>query len=139
HQEVRQLSGHVGGRVYRIADFEHVPARCKFIAFAPQWDFLDFLTRHARRLPGFRLVMNAEATDLLEEGGRVGGVRAKTSDGELLVRADLVVGADGRQSTVRARAGLEVEDLGAPIDVLWMRLPRRPGDPAQAFGFVDAG
>ena len=104
----------------------------------PQWDFLNFIAEQARRYPGFRLEMEAEATDLFEEGGRVTGVRAETPRGPLDVRADLVVGADGRHSVVRAKAGLEIVDLGAPMDVLWLRLSRRPTDPGQTLGRVDA-
>ena len=105
----------------------------------PQWDFLDFLAEHAKPFPAFQLKMEAEARDLTVEGGRVTGVRASTPDGELRVKADLVVGADGRHSIVRERAGLEVLDLGAPMDVLWMRLSRRSEDPGQTLGRVDTG
>ena len=107
-----------------MVDFSHLPTRCKFIALMPQWDFLDFLAEHGRRYPDFHLLMQAEATDLIEEGGRVTGVRATTPDGELEIRAALVVGCDGRHSTVRDKAGLQVEDVGAPMDVLWFRLSR---------------
>jgi 2-polyprenyl-6-methoxyphenol hydroxylase-like FAD-dependent oxidoreductase len=136
HQELREITGHFGDRVIHIADFSHVPAKCKFIAFMPQWDFLNFLCRHAKKYPNFHLKMEAEVTGLLLENERVVGVKAVTPHGPLNVRADLVIGADGRSSTVRAQAGLEVIDLGAPIDVLWFRLPKQPDDPAQAFGFV---
>jgi 2-polyprenyl-6-methoxyphenol hydroxylase-like FAD-dependent oxidoreductase len=105
----------------------------------PQWDFLDFLAARGRRYPTFRLLMRAEVTDLVVEDGRVVGVKALTPDGPLEVRAGLVVGADGRRSVVRALAGLEVRDLGAPMDVLWLRLSRRPGDPGAVLGRVDAG
>jgi 2-polyprenyl-6-methoxyphenol hydroxylase-like FAD-dependent oxidoreductase len=105
----------------------------------PQWDFLDFIAEHARRYPSFRLRMRAEVTGLIEEEGCIIGVRATTEDGPLEVRAGLTVGADGRHSTVRDQGGLEVEDLGAPIDVLWMRLSRLPGDPAQPLGRFDLG
>ncbi len=139
HQEAPQIQGQVGDTALTVADFSHLPTRCKFIAFMPQWDFLDFLNEHGRRYPGFHVRMRAEVTDLLEEGGRVVGVRAKTPDGTLEVRADLVVGADGRHSTVRARAGLEVENLGAPMDVLWLRLSRRPSDIRFPLGRFDRG
>jgi 2-polyprenyl-6-methoxyphenol hydroxylase-like FAD-dependent oxidoreductase len=139
HQEARQLAGRVGDTEVIVADFSHLPTHCKFIAFMPQWDFLDFLAEHARRYPSFHLRMRAEATDLLEEKGRVVGVRANTPDGPLEVRAGLTVGADGRHSTLRERGGLKVKDLGAPIDVLWMRLSRRPDDPGQTFGWFDRG
>jgi 2-polyprenyl-6-methoxyphenol hydroxylase-like FAD-dependent oxidoreductase len=139
HEEARQLRGFVGDFEVTVADFSHLPTHCRFIAFMPQWDFLDFIAEHARRYPTFRLHMRAQVTDLIEEGGRVVGVRATTPDGPLEVRARLTVGADGRHSTVRERSGLEVRDLGAPMDVLWMRLPRRPDDPDQPMGRFDRG
>jgi 2-polyprenyl-6-methoxyphenol hydroxylase-like FAD-dependent oxidoreductase len=97
------------------------------------------MAEKARAFPSFHLRMQAEATELVVEDGRIKGVRARTPDGIMEVRADLVVGADGRHSTVRDAAGLKVEDLGAPMDVLWMRLSRRPGDPDQPLGRIDAG
>jgi 2-polyprenyl-6-methoxyphenol hydroxylase-like FAD-dependent oxidoreductase len=139
HQEVRQLQGWIGDARITIADFTHLPTHCKFIALMPQWDFLDFLARQGRRYPGFTLRTRAEVTGLIEEGGRVAGVRARTPQGALEVRADLVIGADGRHSTVRDRAGLEIMDLGAPMDVLWMRLSQRPGDPKESMGRFDPG
>jgi 2-polyprenyl-6-methoxyphenol hydroxylase-like FAD-dependent oxidoreductase len=139
HQEARQLTGYVGGEPVQVADFSHLPTRCHFIALMPQWEFLDFLEENGRKYPGFRVKMRAEVTDLLEEGERVVGVRAKTPEGPLEVRAGLVVGADGRHSTVRARAGLKVQDIGAPIDVLWLRLSRHPGDPDQPAGRFERG
>lgn len=134
HQELRELSAQVGDARIPIADFTHLPTRCKFVAFMPQWDFLDFLVARAARYPSFRLWMRAEATGLLEESGRVVGVEVMTPEGRREVRADLVVGADGRHSVVRAKAGLEVLEFGAPMDVLWFRLPRRPDDPAASMG-----
>jgi 2-polyprenyl-6-methoxyphenol hydroxylase-like FAD-dependent oxidoreductase len=139
HQELRLLRGWVGDEMIPVADFSRLPTRCKFIALMPQWDFLDFLTQHARKYPIFRLRMQAEVTGLIEEGGRVAGVRAQTPAGALEVRADLVVGADGRHSTVREKAGLQTIDLGAPMDVLWMRLSQRPGDPKESMGRFDPG
>jgi 2-polyprenyl-6-methoxyphenol hydroxylase-like FAD-dependent oxidoreductase len=139
HQEVRQIRAYFSERVITLADFTHLPTRCQFVALMPQWDFLNFLAKHARAYPQFGLRMEAEVVGLLMENGRVTGVRGRTPSGALEVRASLVVGADGRSSTVREQAGLEVVDLGAPIDVLWFRLAKRPGDPAQAFGFVGAG
>jgi 2-polyprenyl-6-methoxyphenol hydroxylase-like FAD-dependent oxidoreductase len=139
HQEARQLTGYVGGEPVLVADFSHLPTRCPFIAFMPQWDFLNFLEEHGRQYPQFHVKMRATVTELLEEGGTVVGVRAQTPDGPLEVRADLVVGADGRHSTVRGRAGLKVQDVGAPMDVLWLRLPRRPDDPDQPAGRFDRG
>ena len=139
HQELREVRGWIGDEMIPVADFSRLPTRCKFIALMPQWDFLDFLTQHARKYPNFRLRMQAEVTDLIEQGGRVAGVRAQTSAGALEVRADLVVGADGRHSTVREKAGLQTIDLGAPMDVLWMRLSQRPGDPKESMGRFDPG
>jgi 2-polyprenyl-6-methoxyphenol hydroxylase-like FAD-dependent oxidoreductase len=134
HQEVRQLRAQIGDTTITPADFTHLPTHCKFLAFMPQWDFLNFVATQAKRYPTFQLRMEAEVTDLVMERGRVDGVRAKTPAGVLEVRTDLTIGADGRHSTVRQRAGLEVMELGVPIDVLWMRLPRRPSDPGQVFG-----
>jgi 2-polyprenyl-6-methoxyphenol hydroxylase-like FAD-dependent oxidoreductase len=139
HQEARQLRGFIGDTEAVIADLSHLSTHCKFIALMPQWDFLDFIAGHARGYPAFRLRMLAEVKDLIEEEGRVVGVQAETPEGPLEVRAALTVGADGRHSTVREKAGLNVEDLGAPIDVLWMRLPWRPGDPDVPMGRFDRG
>jgi 2-polyprenyl-6-methoxyphenol hydroxylase-like FAD-dependent oxidoreductase len=129
HQQIAELKARFGHTEMTLADFRHLPTHCRFIALMPQWDFLDFLAQEARRYPAFRLRMQAEATTIIEEAGRIVGVRAKTPDGEREFRADLVVGADGRHSTVRQAAGLAIQELGAPLDVLWFRLPRRPGDP----------
>ena len=139
HEEARMLSGVVGGETIPIADFSGLPTRCKFIAFMPQWDFLNFLAEHARRYPTFRLLMEAEVVGLREEQGRVIGVEARTPSGHLEVEAELTIGADGRHSLVRERAGLEVMNMGAPMDVLWMRLSRRPDDPDQPMGRFDRG
>jgi 2-polyprenyl-6-methoxyphenol hydroxylase-like FAD-dependent oxidoreductase len=134
HQELRQIAGQIGEETIILADFSHLPTQCKFIAFMPQWDFLNFIKKHAGRYPNFKLKLEAEVTDLIEVGNSVVGVRAKTPEGSLEVYANLVVGADGRSSVVRDRSGLEIERLGAPIDVLWFRLPRQPNDQAQALG-----
>ena len=139
HQKLSRIEGQVGGQPIVMADFSHLPVQCKFIAFMPQWDFLDFLAQHGRRLPGFRLMMQAEATALLEDAGRVVGVQARTAQGPLEIRAALTVAADGRHSVLRDQAGLEVQDFGAPMDVLWMRLSRRPGDPPNTLGRINAG
>jgi len=139
HQEVPTLGAQIGDAFVEVADFTHLPTHCRFIAFMPQWDFLDFLSEHARCYPAFQLRMETEVRDLIFDDGRVTGLRATMLDGELRVRADLVVGADGRHSTVRDKAGLDVTDLGAPMDVLWMRLSRHPDDPGQTLGRVDNG
>jgi 2-polyprenyl-6-methoxyphenol hydroxylase-like FAD-dependent oxidoreductase len=139
HQEVRELTGIVGGERVIMADFSHAPVCCPFIALMPQWDFLDLLARHAQRAAGFTLRMRTSATELLQEGDRVVGVRATTPEGPLEVRADLVVGADGRDSVVRAAAGLRVQTLGAPMDVLWFRLPKLGTVSRQTLGRIEAG
>jgi 2-polyprenyl-6-methoxyphenol hydroxylase-like FAD-dependent oxidoreductase len=139
HQEVPRLIAQFGELTVPIADFTHLPTRCKFIALMPQWDFLDFLARQASRYPTFQLLMRTEATGLIEETERVTGVRATTPEGPLDVRADLVIAADGRSSTLRERAGLQVNDLGAPMDVFWFRLSRRPTDPEATMGRFDVG
>jgi 2-polyprenyl-6-methoxyphenol hydroxylase-like FAD-dependent oxidoreductase len=139
HQELRQLQAIVGDDAIKVADFTHLPTVCGFVALMPQWDFLDFLAENGARLPEFQLLMQGEITDLIEEGGRIVGVRGHTPDGPIEVRADLVVGADGRHSIVRERAGLSTLNLGAPIDVLWMRLSKRPDDPSQTLGRINYG
>ncbi len=139
HQEVRELTGQIGETRIILADFSHLPTHCRFIALMPQWDFLDFLADQARRYPSFHLRMQARVTDLVIEQGRVVGLHAETPDGPLEISADLVVGADGRHSDVRERAGLEVEDFGAPMDVLWFRLSKRPADGQQTLGRIQAG
>ncbi|MGH9768872.1 MAG: FAD-dependent oxidoreductase [Blastocatellia bacterium] len=127
HQELRRLKLKFDDQEIVGPDFSHLPTQCKFIAMMPQWDFLNFLATRAKRYPTFRLLMNAEVTGLIEEGGRVVGVRAKTEQGELDARADLVIGADGRSSIVRKRAGMEARDYGVPIDVLWFRAKSADG------------
>ncbi|HVS20417.1 MAG TPA: FAD-dependent oxidoreductase [Pyrinomonadaceae bacterium] len=139
HQEMSQLAGQIGDETIPLVDFSHLPTQCKFIVFMPQWDFLDFIAEHAARYPTFNLKKQAEVTELITEGNSIVGVEAKTPNGPLEIRADLVVGADGRKSVVRERAGLQVESLGAPIDVLWFRLSRKPNDPGQALGRIVTG
>jgi 2-polyprenyl-6-methoxyphenol hydroxylase-like FAD-dependent oxidoreductase len=139
HQEVRQLAGQIGSDTVALADFTHLPTHCKFLGLMPQWDFLDFIAEHGRRYPSFHLRMEAEVIEIIEEAGTVVGVRAQTPKGELEIRAALTVGADGRHSVVRERAGLSVLNLGAPMDVLWMRMSRQPTDSGQTFGRFDSG
>ena len=139
HDKARDIHVNVGGEEAWIADFRRLRTRCDFIAMVPQWEFLDFLRDEAETYPGFRLLLQAPAESLVTGQGRVAGVRAGTPEGELEIQADLVVGADGRHSTLRAAAGLKVRDLGAPIDVLWMRVGKRPGDPAGSGGRVATG
>jgi 2-polyprenyl-6-methoxyphenol hydroxylase-like FAD-dependent oxidoreductase len=139
HQKARSISAYFGGRAYAFADFTHLPTRCKFVALMPQWDFLNFLADRGKSYPSFHLRMRTEAVDLIEDNGRVAGVRANTPNGALEVRADLTVGCDGRHSTVCARAGLEGEDLGAPMDVLWFSLPKKANDPDESMGRFEVG
>ncbi|HTU69315.1 MAG TPA: FAD-dependent oxidoreductase [Candidatus Baltobacteraceae bacterium] len=139
HSEIRQIAGHVGKDTIVIGDFSHVPAKTKFLAIMPQWDFLNFLSSKARAHPGFALLMKTEATDVIRDGTRVAGVRAKDEQGELEIHADVVVACDGRTSTMRSVVGEKPRDLGAPMDVFWMRLSRRPGDRNAALGYVGAG
>src|SRR5215813_7605546 len=134
HQELRQLSGQVGDELIPLADFSRLPTKCKFLAFMPQWDFLDFLAGQGKEFPTFKLRLEAEVTRLLQNGSQITGVAAETPKGTWEITADLVVAADGRQSIVRELAGLKVEELGAPIDVLWFRLPRSASDPGQVLG-----
>ena len=138
HSEVAELKAQIGDVLVPIADFRHLPTRCRFMAFMPQWDLLDFLAREAGRFPTFQLRMKTEVTGLVEEGARVVGVQAVTPEGPITVRADLVVAADGRYSVVREKAGLPVQEFGAPMDVLWFRLSRT-ADAPQTLGRIDAG
>jgi 2-polyprenyl-6-methoxyphenol hydroxylase-like FAD-dependent oxidoreductase len=139
HDEIHELAGILNDQPFRLANFDHVPTHCKFLALMPQWDFLNFLAAHAKRYPTYHLLMEADVTDLLTNGARVTGVRATTPQGPVEVSAEITIGADGRTSTVRDRAGLQVIDFGAPMDVLWMRLSRRSGDPPQTFGYIKGG
>lgn len=124
HQRVTRLAGIFGGERIEMVDFSSIDATCKFIALMPQWHFLDFLADAAKSLPDFSIAMRAQVTRLIEENGRINGVHAETADGPLDVRARLVIGADGRESTVRECAGLKVKYIGAPMDILWFRVPR---------------
>lgn len=128
HQKVPQIIAQFGVTALRLADFRHLPVAAPFIAMMPQWDFLGFLAGHAQAIPSFQLRMQTEATGLMRDGGRIVGVRAAGSEGEIEVRARLTIAADGRDSTLRDAAGLVADDLGAPIDVLWLRLSRQAGD-----------
>ena len=138
HQKSSRINGQFGDLALTVADFSSLSTQCRFIAFMPQWDFLSFLAEEAARYPTFQLRRQADVTGLIEEAGSVVGLRASTPDGPLEVRASLVVGADGRHSTVRSRAGLSVEEFGAPMDVLWFRLSRQPSDPGDPIGRFDA-
>jgi 2-polyprenyl-6-methoxyphenol hydroxylase-like FAD-dependent oxidoreductase len=139
HQEVSYAEVDVGGERLRGADFRRLSTRCKFIAFIPQWDFLNFMAERAQAFPNFSLLMEAEAVDLVHDGTRVVGVKVRSPSGERELRADLVIAADGRHSTLREAAGLKVEELGAPMDVLWFKLPRGPEEPGAVLGRIKAG
>jgi 2-polyprenyl-6-methoxyphenol hydroxylase-like FAD-dependent oxidoreductase len=139
HQEVRLLRGQIGNSLLTIGDFTHLGTRCKFVALMPQWHFLNFLAEQGARLPAFKLRMGTEVTELIESPVGTSGVRAEGPDGPVEVEADLVIAADGRHSIVRARAHLEVQDMGSPIDVLWLRLSRKPDDSLQTLGYFNHG
>jgi 2-polyprenyl-6-methoxyphenol hydroxylase-like FAD-dependent oxidoreductase len=139
YQKVERLAVSIGDETLPVADFTHLPTRCQFVALMPQWHFLDFLAGEAAHAPTFTLRMRTEVTDLVHEGGDIVGVRAAGPDGALTIRARLVVGADGRTSLVRERAGLRVDELGAPMDVLWFRLSRRQTDGVETMGRIAPG
>ena len=139
HQKILDITAQIGNHSVTFADFRHLSTYTKFLVLMPQWDFLDFIKQHASRYPSFRLMMNTEVDDLVIEKGIVTGALANTRAGSLEVRAALTVGADGRHSVVRQKAKLNVVNLGAPMDVLWMKLSRRPDDPQRTFGHADKG
>jgi 2-polyprenyl-6-methoxyphenol hydroxylase-like FAD-dependent oxidoreductase len=139
HQEVRHAEGELGDTRIRVADFTHLPTRCKFIAFLPQWDFLNFLAGKARAFPNFRLLMETEAAGLIRERDRVCGLMAKSPEGEFAIRALLTIAADGRHSALRDAAGSRVRNLGAPMDVLWFKLALRQGDRPAVLGRIAGG
>jgi 2-polyprenyl-6-methoxyphenol hydroxylase-like FAD-dependent oxidoreductase len=139
HQEVEQLHVEIGDRMFTAGDFTHVPGRAKFICLMPQWDFLNFLARKAKAFPHFRLLMEAKASALLGDAARVTGVHAQTQDGAKDIEADLVIGADGRHSVIRDLAGFQPKEFGAPIDVIWMRLPHTDSDPNEPVARFVAG
>ena len=139
HQKTRQMVGEIGGEEIIMADFSWLNVRCPYIAFIPQWDFLNFLTSEAKQFTSFKILMETDAIDLIEENGKVVGVKAKNKEGGFEIRAELVIGADGRHSTVREKSGLQSVATGVPIDVLWFHLSARESDPEQSFGFLDEG
>jgi 2-polyprenyl-6-methoxyphenol hydroxylase-like FAD-dependent oxidoreductase len=138
HSELHALSVEIGDHAVKVAAFSRISAPRRFIALMPQWDFLNFLADKGRRFPSLSILMSSQVTSLLEASGRVVGVCATTGQGPIEVRADLVVGCDGRESTVRAASGLVVRDLGSPIDVLWFRLSKKSADPDQVLGHLEA-
>lgn len=136
HSEIRAFSADIADQSFKIADFARLPAPCNFIALMPQWDFLNFLKEKGGRFPKLNVLMSTEVTDLIETEERVTGVKATGPEGAFEVHADLVVGCDGRASTVRQKAALQVQDLGAPIDVLWFRLSKKTADPVRILGHL---
>ncbi|MGB7703969.1 MAG: FAD-dependent oxidoreductase [Pseudolabrys sp.] len=139
HSVVKQISLQIGKDRVIVGHFEHLPVHCKFIALMPQWDFLNFIADRGRRYQTFDLRMQTEAIDLIEENGRIAGVRAKSPEGELEIRAELIVGCDSRHSTIRTKAGLKSDDYGAPMDVMWFRLSHWPGDSEETVGHIESG
>ena len=131
HQKLETVGGIYGDFAFRVGDFRYVPTHCKFVALMPQWDFLNFLAGKAKQFPAFNLRMKYEAVDLVRDGGRIAGVAAQTPEGPVQIRADLVVGCDGRHSITRQAAHFEVQEFGVPIDVLWFRISRTTNDPEQ--------
>ncbi|RKG69992.1 FAD-dependent oxidoreductase [Corallococcus sp. CA054B] len=139
HSKLLDLRFQVGEHEVTVGDFRHLPTHARYLAFMPQWDLLDFIARKATMYPTFQLLRRTEVTDLVRDQGQVVGVRARTPEGPLEVRASLVVAADGRKSTLRQQSGLEVQNLGAPMDVLWFRVTRRPDDPSPPLGHFERG
>jgi 2-polyprenyl-6-methoxyphenol hydroxylase-like FAD-dependent oxidoreductase len=139
HQKLYQLSGAVGDTMFPFADFSHLPVHHPFIALMPQWDFLNFLASEAKVFPNFSLLMRHDVTGTIEQSGKVSGLRARSPEDEIEIKADLVIAADGRHSTLRASGGFRVEDIGAPMDVLWFRMSRKPSDPEETVGRFGAG
>src|ERR1700761_4237710 len=139
HQQYPQIGGNFDGATAPIGDFSRLPTHCKFVALMPQWDFLNYLTEEGQKFSTFRMLMKYQGTDLIEEDGRIVGVTGTSPSGPFEVRATLTIGADGRHSIVRERAGFQIEDLGAPIDVVWMRLPKYPRNPEYMLGHLKPG
>ncbi|HEY2474157.1 MAG TPA: FAD-dependent oxidoreductase [Candidatus Cybelea sp.] len=139
HNEFATVGANIAGENVAVADFSHLHTHCKFVGMMPQWDFLNFLAAQAKRYPTFHLLMKTAGTGLVERDGRTAGVRATGPDGEYEIDAKLVAGTDGRHSTVRGLAGLSVDNLGAPMDVLWMRISKSPSDPTAALGRLITG
>jgi 2-polyprenyl-6-methoxyphenol hydroxylase-like FAD-dependent oxidoreductase len=139
HQQLQKMDGKFGEASIRMADLSRLNVKYPFIAFMPQWDFLNFLRESGKRFASLKVLMNADATDLVWSGDTVVGVQADTPEGPVEIRADLTIGCDGRHSIVRERARLEVEEIGAPMDVLWFRAGKRADESESVFGRIEAG
>jgi 2-polyprenyl-6-methoxyphenol hydroxylase-like FAD-dependent oxidoreductase len=139
HARIDHVTLELGDGHYTIGDFTRLKTASNFIALMPQWDFLDFLASRAKQFPNFHLLMETEARDLLIQNNRIAGVLAAGPGGNVQIRAGLTIAADGRHSTLRAKSGLPVQELGAPFDILWLRLPHRPGDPVDLVGRIKQG
>jgi 2-polyprenyl-6-methoxyphenol hydroxylase-like FAD-dependent oxidoreductase len=139
HQRIQTMDGQFGGTPIRISDLSRLKTKYPFIAFMPQWDFLNFLREQGKRFASLRVMMNANATDLIWSGDAVSGVKLDTPEGSLQIEADLTVACDGRHSTVREKAGLELEEIGAPMDVLWFRAGKRGDEHESLFARVERG
>ncbi|MET4390736.1 2-polyprenyl-6-methoxyphenol hydroxylase-like FAD-dependent oxidoreductase [Bradyrhizobium sp. F1.4.3] len=139
HQRLQKLDGLFGGTPVRIADLSRLDTKYPFIAFMPQWDFLNFLREAGQRFASLKVLMSTEAVDLIRRGETIAGVRTKAPDGVIDLEADLTIACDGRHSIVRERAGLEVGEIGAPMDVLWFRTGRTPDETENLFARVEPG
>jgi 2-polyprenyl-6-methoxyphenol hydroxylase-like FAD-dependent oxidoreductase len=144
HARIARAGIDIGDRHFNFADLSHLPTRAKYIAMMPQWDFLDFLANKGRQFPNFHLLMQTQALDLIAQksektGDRIAGVLAKGPNGNIQIRSGLTIAADGRHSILRDKSGLKVDELGAPFDVLWLRLPAMPGDPEDVIGRMQGG
>jgi len=139
HQELPRLNGVYNGVNFALADFSHLPVVRKVVGLMPQWDFLNFIEQQAIRYPAFHIMKEAEVTELIWQGDRVCGIKAETTSGLQEIHANLIVGTDGRSSTVRSLANLKVVETGVPIDVLWFRLSHKQGDPDYTLGRFSNG
>ncbi|MFZ5734826.1 MAG: FAD-dependent oxidoreductase [Pseudomonadota bacterium] len=139
HQKLPKLAGVFGNSCVQMADFTRLNLKARFIALMPQWDFLDFLFDAGAHYPNLKVLRKTEVLDLLRDGETVTGVVARTESGRLDVQASLTVGCDGRHSVVRECAGLEIEDVGAPIDVLWFKVSKDPAETDQTLMNAEPG
>ena len=139
HQQLTSVGGRFGDFPFQAANFRHLPVHAKFVALMPQWDFLNFLAERAQRFAAFHLLMEHEAVDLIRDADKVVGIQARNPGGEVEIRSDLTIACDGRHSTMRQAARLEVIEAGVPIDVLWFRISRHDGDPEQVLGNINYG